>query len=233
METNDQIHLPLNFAGNASFENFFIEGNEVIVTLLQKSIEESSNKIIYLHGSPGSGKTHLLSASCQKASDLMVAPVYVSLRFDDISFEILSELNPAGLVCVDDIELASGRLDWEKALFNLYESFAASTGRLIFAGRYPPGEIGFDLPDLETRLGSGGVWGLKCLTEDQLPKAVSLQAKKRGLEMPESVIAYLMRRVRRDPVTMFSILNYIDKQSLSHQRRLTVPFVRDLTSHIL
>ena len=232
MIKTDQIHLPLNLSSKASFENFFSEGNEAIVSLLSKNAEEPSNKVVYLHGPRGSGKTHLLSASCQKDTGLVNRPVYVSLQLDHISPEILSELDPTGLVCIDDVELASGDQSWERALLNLYESFAFSSGRLLIASLYPPGEVGFNLPDLATRFASGGVWSIRRLTETQLPKAISFWAIKGGLEMPESVISYLMRRIKRDPVTIFSMLDYIDRQSISHQRRVTVPFIREVTQHL-
>jgi DnaA family protein len=51
--------------------------------------------------------------------------------------------------------------------------------------------------------------------------------------MPDAVSAYLMRRVRRDPVTLFALLDQIDEQAFSQQRRLTVPFIREMASRLL
>jgi chromosomal replication initiation ATPase DnaA len=46
-------------------------------------------------------------------------------------------------------------------------------------------------------------------------------------------MGYLLRRVRRDSATLFNLLDQIDEQAFAHQRRLTVPFVRDLATRLL
>ena len=71
------------------------------------------------------------------------------------------------------------------------------------------------------------------LNEGQLPEAMQLRARLRGLELSDAVVAYLLRRVRRDPATLFALLDQIDDEAFSHQRRLTVPFVRELAGRLL
>jgi chromosomal replication initiation ATPase DnaA len=51
--------------------------------------------------------------------------------------------------------------------------------------------------------------------------------------MPEAVSAYLLRRVPRDPATLFALLDQIDAQAFSAPRRLTVPFVREFAIRFL
>ena len=93
--------------------------------------------------------------------------------------------------------------------------------------------MGLELPDLATRLASGGVYSLKPLPEEQLPGALRLRAGLRGLELPDSVIQYLIRRLPRDSSVLFSLLDRIDKAAFSHQRRITVPFVKELEKKIV
>ena len=115
----------------------------------------------------------------------------------------------------------------------LYERLIPSGGSLLVAGRYPPSQVGFGLADLATRLASGGTWRVQPLNEAQLPEAMQLRARLRGLELSDAVVAYLLRRVRRDPATLFALLDQIDDEAFSHQRRLTVPFVRELAGRLL
>ena len=233
MSGADQIRLPLRLKDQASFENFLVGNNGQVVELLQGSAEGSNAQVIYLHGPKGAGKSHLLQACCRDRLESADTPTYVSLALDGVRPEMIHDLEGSGIVCVDDIDSVSGDRFWEETLLGLYERLIPSGGSLLVAGTYPPAQAGFRLADLATRLASGGVWRVQPLSEDQLPEAMQLRARLRGLELPDAVVAYLLRRVRRDPSTLFVLLDQIDDEAFSHQRRLTVPFVRELAGRLL
>ena len=232
MSGADQIRLPLRLKDQASFENFLVGNNGQVVELLQGSAEGSNAQVIYLHGPKGAGKSHLLQACCRDRLESADTPTYVSLALDGVHPEMIHDLEGSGIVCVDDIDSVSGDRLWEETLLGLYERLIPSGGSLLVAGSYPPAQA-FLLADLATRLASGGVWRVQPLSEDQLPEAMQLRARLRGLELPDAVVAYLLRRVRRDPSTLFVLLDQIDDEAFSHQRRLTVPFVRELAARLL
>ena len=173
------------------------------------------------------------SAFCRRGLSDGRTPFYISLAMPEVPIEMLDDLAAQGAVCLDDVDAVAGRKDWEEGLLNLFETLAGQGGQFLLAGRYPPIQAGFLLADLATRLASGGVWAVQPLAEKDLPEAMRLRARQRGLDMPDAVINYLIRRVPRDPVTVFALLDEIDRQALAHQRRLTVPFVKDLATRIL
>ncbi|WP_455365563.1 HdaA/DnaA family protein [Kaarinaea lacus] len=49
----------------------------------------------------------------------------------------------------------------------------------------------------------------------------------RGLELSDDVGQFLLRRYSRDLVELFALLERLDHASLSEQRRLTIPFLRE------
>jgi DnaA family protein len=65
------------------------------------------------------------------------------------------------------------------------------------------------------------------LAESDQPAALRHRAGRRGLELPDETLAFLMRRAPRDFATLCRMLDALDTESLAAQRRLTVPFVRD------
>ena len=233
MAKTDQIGLPLRLKDQASFENFFAGDNEQIVALLQNPDANPDLRVIFLHGAKGAGKSHLLQAFCKARSRAPQAPAYVSLGLEGVGPEMIADLSGSQVVCLDDIDSVSGNASWEEAMLALYERLIPSEGSLLVAGRYPPSQVGFGLADLATRLASGGTWRVQPLNEAQLPEAMQLRARLRGLELSGAVVAYLLRRVRRDPATLFALLDQIDDEAFSHQRRLTVPFVRELAGRLL
>jgi DnaA family protein len=48
------------------------------------------------------------------------------------------------------------------------------------------------------------------------------------LALPDNTIEYLLRRFRRDSTSVFSILDQVDDAAWQYQRRLTVPFVKEI-----
>jgi DnaA family protein len=66
------------------------------------------------------------------------------------------------------------------------------------------------------------------LSDAQKLEAVQLRARHRGFEMPEDVARYILSRYPRDLVSLFDLLDRIDEASLAQQRRVTIPFLREL-----
>jgi DnaA family protein len=54
------------------------------------------------------------------------------------------------------------------------------------------------------------------------------RAEKRGLVMADDVAGYIMRRAPRRLGDLLGILDILDENSLQAQRRLTIPFVKEV-----
>jgi len=50
----------------------------------------------------------------------------------------------------------------------------------------------------------------------------------RGLELPDETWHWLRRRFPRDMRTLYQLLDTLDEAALAAQRRLTVPFIREV-----
>jgi DnaA family protein len=66
------------------------------------------------------------------------------------------------------------------------------------------------------------------LNDEEQLEALELRARLRGLELPPETARYLQRRFPRDMRTLCDILDTLDDASFVAQRRLTVPFIRDV-----
>jgi DnaA family protein len=156
-------------------------------------------------------------------------PVYVSLAdAAALAPGLLEGLEHATLVCLDDLEAIAGSGEWERALFGLWESRRAAEGAIVLAARAAPRHLGLGLPDLATRLASATVYQLKPLDDAGKLEALRLRAAGRGLELGEDVARYILNRYPRDLVSMFALLERVDAAALARQRRVTIPFLREL-----
>jgi DnaA family protein len=69
---------------------------------------------------------------------------------------------------------------------------------------------------------------VRALDERDQREALRLRALARGLDLPEESALYLQRRYRRDLPTLYELLDTIDEAALRAQRRLTLPFIRQV-----
>jgi DnaA family protein len=88
--------------------------------------------------------------------------------------------------------------------------------------------LGLAMSELATRFAWGSVYQLKPLADDDKLAAMQLRARNRGLDLPPDAARYILHRYPRDLHSLFALLERIDAASLASQRRVTIPFLRDL-----
>lgn len=221
-----QLALPLKLQDHAVFESFLPAGNESAVAFLHDTVLARTGPGGWLWGPPAVGKTHLLQAVCERAEDraqfVPLADVY------EAGPGIVDGLQSRQFVCIDDVDRVAGDDEWELGLFALFNALTDADGILICAASSTPRESGFRLPDLQSRLSRLPSFHLRPLDDDARLEALRLRARHRGLEMPPETASYLLSRNRRDMASLYDILDTLDAEALKAQRRLTIPFVKEV-----
>jgi DnaA family protein len=221
-----QLALPLRLADHAVFASYLATGNETLLATLRDLAVGGGSAGCWLWGAAATGKTHLLQAVCEEAGD---ESSYVPLSmFADTSPEILDGLANRSLICIDDIHLVAGMPEWEHALFVLYNQVLATEGRLIVAANAAPRSAGFELADLESRLSQLPIFQVQPLGDNETRQALQLRAAQRGLDLPDETAQFLLNRSRRDMASLYGVLDKLDDEALRAQRRLTIPFVKEV-----
>lgn len=223
-----QLTLPLRLGDHAVFASFLCKRNETLVATLRDLANGATRSGCWLWGAAASGKTHLLQAVCAQAGD---RSVYVPLGLlADAGPDCLDGLASRELVCIDDIDAVAGDPAWELALFGLCNQVLAADASLLVAATTPPRAAPVRLPDLASRLSRLPVFKLQPLSEDERAEALQLRARHRGLDLPAETASYLLNRSKRDMASLYALLDKLDAAALRAQRRLTIPFVREVLS---
>jgi DnaA-homolog protein len=184
---------------------------------------------IYLCAARGQGLSHLLQAACHYAHQCQQTSVYLPLaNLFSFSPEILTDLESLSLVCIDDLHMTAGHREWEEAIFHFYNRLQDAGGRLIVAARDLPQSIAFTLPDLSSRLSWGVTYQLHSLADHEKLDVLTMRAKRRGITLSEEVGKYILTHCPRHMGTLFAALDLLDKASLAAQRKLTIPFVKEV-----
>jgi len=126
------------------------------------------------------------------------------------------------------VQAIAGLDDWERRLFSLWQSALERNATLLFTARENPAQVAFGLADLKSRLTSSAVFAVRELNDEEQIQALNLRADLRGFELPAETARYLQHRFPRDMRTLCEVLDTLDDAAFVAQRRLTVPFIREV-----
>lgn len=138
---------------------------------------------------------------------------------------LLSACKAHGIRVADDVHLLDN--DAQIALFNHFNQLKEQGEMLVTAGLHAPSQMGLR-DDLATRLAWGLVYQLHPLSDAEKAQALQTHALERGMKLPDEVIEYCLRYLRRDLPTLMTVLDALDEWSLTEKKPVTVPMLRKL-----
>ncbi len=224
-----QLPLAIQLNDEATLADFCWGNNALLHQQLHQARNNQGECLFYLWGTAGSGKSHLLQACCHAVSTNLSA-IYLPLKtLREWGPDVLEGLDEQDWICIDDLDAIATNTAWEEALFHLYNRVRDNgQTRLIISGNLPPVNMPVCLLDLRSRLSWGLVIQLNELSDDDKITTLKLHASKRGLELPTSVAQFLLNRCARNMHDLHTLLNRLDEASLIAQRKITIPFVKDV-----
>jgi DnaA family protein len=224
-----QLPLQFEFRGNQTFDDFFPGANQEIINHLQKSSKGNGERLIFLWGQSGLGKSHLLQACCQQAQSRQLRSFYFSLSSLELPDpELLTGLDKFDIVCFDNIEHIAGNQSWELAFFNFFNLHRDQGHALILSASCPPNEIAIQLPDLKTRINWGLTLKIQPLCDNDRISALIFKAGQMGFEISPQAGHFLLTHYDRDLSSLWTLLTKLDRASLAAKRKLTIPFLKQI-----
>jgi DnaA family protein len=223
-----QLTLGVQLKERATFASFLTARNGELVAHLHHLAATTPAGATWIAGPHTAGKSHLLQAVCadtppgKRAAYL---PLESLMPFGPESLDGAEQLD---LACYDDVQCIAGFAEWERKLFALWQRAQERGTTLLFAARESPAQVAFDLQDLKSRLTASAVFAVRELNDEEQLEALYLRARLRGFELPAETARYLQRRFPRDMRSLCEVLDTLDDAAFAAQRRLTVPFIRDV-----
>ena len=214
-----QLAFSLPHAESLSRDNF-LEGpaNEAGLALIDVW-PEWPNRIMWLAGPEGSGKSHL-AAIWAEASGAR------STTANGLTAENVPGALATGALVVED--LRAREFD-ERALFHLMNLAREDGAYVLFTGRELPASLEIDLRDLRSRLRAVPVISL-LPPDDQLFRGLIVKfCADRQLAVDESVVSYLATRLERSSAAAREAVELLDSEAL----RLGRPVTRALAAELL
>ena len=225
------LQLALGFAlkDDATFATFHAGSNQKVVSLILDSLKGYLDNFVYLAGANGTGKSHLLQACCHLATEHGKNSIYIPLANHKLlTPEIFDGMENISLVCIDDLQAIIGLPEWEEKIFHTYNKIKQNENILLVASNVTPANLEITLPDLKSRLSSGLSHMLTEMPDADKIKALQLRANVRSFMLTDLVAKFLINRCPRDMHLLFHTLEGLDKASLEQQRKVTIPFVKEI-----
>lgn len=234
-----QLPLPIHQIDEDTFDNFYAENSELLLESLKRNFTDVQQPFFYIWGGRSCGKSHLLKAVSNHFLLNQQTSSYIPLKkahyFSPLVLDNAELLN---VICLDDIQAIAGDEEWELAIFNLFNQIREQQGLfnegrktlLLISADCPPHQLNIKLPDLRSRLTWGEVYPLPDLTDEQKCHILQSNAHQKGVELSDEITHFLLKKLGTDLQELSKVLEKLDHASLQAQRKLTIPFVKEVLS---
>jgi DnaA family protein len=222
-----QLALPVHLSDDATLDNFLFSAElGPLRNMLEAQTSRDGEPAIFLHGLPGSGRSHLLQAACHAlpGGDALYLPLdQLSAMAPD---QVLDGIEDLSRVCLDNLHAVVGAPDWELALFDFINRARERGCRLLISARVAPRQLAVNLPDLASRLSWGVVFRLPAPADADKLAILKFRAGRRGLLLEDEAARYILSRAPRSMSALMGLLEQLDRDAMALQRTLTIPFIK-------
>ncbi len=227
-----QLSLHVSLSDEATFANYYASGetnSQAIAALKQFSSGAGENGLM-IWGARGAGLTHLLQAVCHDATENQLAIQYIPMRhmIGYSAEDICEGLDGVEIVVFDGIDYICGNKNWEHELFHLFNRIKDRGHKILFSSHTSPPSLPILLADLKSRLLGCVIYHIESMSDSEKEQALIARAAARGMDLSEEVARFILSRASRDTQELFYLLHRLDDASLQQQRKLTIPFVKDV-----
>ncbi len=231
------------------FENFVVgKANEVAFSAAQTlaNSEKVAFNPLFLHGSTGRGKTHLLHAIGHEfhrlhprakiiymSAEKFTVEFLAALRANE-TFKFKQQLRSADLLMIDDVQFIAGKESTQEEFFHTMNEIISAGRRFVISSDRAPQ----DLDGLEPRILSRLSWGLVAdINAADLELRLNIITKKLealpDVKVPDDVVMFLAKRISSNVRELEGALNRIAAYATMQNRVIDLDFVGEVLANIL
>ncbi|MBE6650541.1 MAG: chromosomal replication initiator protein DnaA [Ruminococcaceae bacterium] len=226
-----------------TFDNFIVGNTNKFAHAACKAIAadaEHSYNPLFIYGSSGLGKTHLLYAITNEIILRRKNTNAVYVRGEDFANEMITSLSKkvpmqyfrdkyrkADVLLVDDVQFIAGKPSTQEEFFHTFNTLYEDKKQIILACDRPVKEI----PSLEERLKARFEWGL---TVDIQPPDYELRfailkskAIKFGLNLSDNILMFLADNIKGNIRRLEGAIKRLHATSLLIETQLTFDKVKE------
>ncbi len=200
---------------------------------------------LFLHGTVGLGKSHLLQATCHKMLERRPDINILYLSCESFVNQFIGSVERGELdqfryryrhvdvLVIDDINFLAEKDRTQEEFFHTFNTLYQSQRQVILSSDLPPQEI----PNLQERLVSRFKWGLVARMDKPCFETriaiVTKKARLRGVELPEEVVEFIARTVDSNVRELEGAVVRVTAQASLTGASMTIDLAREVLSDII
>lgn len=196
-----------------TFDTFVVGSSNKFAHAAAQAVAANPGKAynpLFIYGSSGLGKTHLLRAICHEIKVNNPNVNYIFTHGENFTNEIVYNLSQKtmgdfhdkyrhlDLLIVDDVQFIAGKPSTEEEFFHTFNALTQQNHQIVLSSDRPPKEIA----TLEDRLRTRFEWGL--LADIQPPDLetrmaiIKRKADYMDFPLPDDVVQYIAERLKNN-----------------------------------
>ena len=205
--------LPLRLNELYSFDNYIVGPANSVAHASARAVGQNPGRAynpLFIHGSVGLGKTHLLHAVCHEFMTRFPGDRVCFLSCEEFTNEFVRSLQRndvdsfrarfrnVHLLVIDDIHFLKGKERTQEEFFHTFNQLYQSNRQIVLSSDAAPNEI----PTLEDRLVSRFGWGLVTqLEQPEMETRMAIVRRKAELmhiDVPNDVVEFIASHFRNN-----------------------------------
>lgn len=226
------------------FENFIEGESNKLPRSIGQSIAENPKQStfnpLFIYGSSGVGKTHLLNAIGTRIKELFPSRrvLYVgahqfTFQYTDASVnnrrnEFVQFYQTIDVLIIDDIQELAGQAKTQLAFFHIFNHLRLNGKQIILASDRPPAAM----QGMEERLLTRFKWGLMAElgkpNQELCRKILVSKMRRDGLDIPDDVIDYITQNVDGSVRDLEGIVNALMAHAVVYNSPINLEVVQQI-----
>ena len=234
MNNPKQLNLDVKLDEAININNFIIcPSTEIILKASRDFISgPETTKTFFLWGKKGAGKNYLLHSINREFLEKKLHSAFISFEnslLDNPS--VLDGLEDLDVIFIESMEQFPSSKEWELALFNLINACLLKDCKIFISSQVTAKHMEINLVDLKSRLLAFPAFELPEINEDEKLKAMQEAASRKGWELEDNVLSYILTHTSRNLSDLMSLMNELDTFSLEKKKKVSIALVRGLISN--
>ena len=194
-----------------TFENFVVGSSNNFAYNMATAVAAQPAKVanpLYLHGSPGLGKTHLLYAITRELSRNHPDFTIIYTKGEDFTTDLLASIanttpilfrekyRNANVLLIDDIQFIAGKETIQEEFFHTYEALFEAGKQIIVTSDRPPKDIKALAERLRSRFEHGVIVDIQPPDLELRVAIFKRKAQILDMNVPNDVLMYLGENIK-------------------------------------
>lgn len=196
-----------------TFENFVVGASNRFAHAACQAVASQPAVLynpLFIYGSPGLGKTHLLNAIGSEFKKNFPNQTVLYTKGEDFTNEVIDGIQKGtmphvrekyrtvDLLLLDDIQFIAGKVSTQEEFFHTFEALHESKKQIVLTSDRPPKEIATLEDRLKSRFESGLLADIQVPDFETRTAIVNRKAESLGFEISDSVSEYIATKVKNN-----------------------------------